>query len=192
MTRGEAIERLVSDGLVRLARPIREQILLEWWLLDPADAEWLELPDDLRTELSGSSGPSDPHHRRYDPIVRIALRASFIGAINSFLADELARLGSSEAGVVEVIGEVEPLEACPICEHRTLAARGHYEICPVCFWEDDGGPAGPESERHSHANHMTPAKAHANWRQLGAVEAAALQHVLPDGRRRYAGPPVVS
>jgi hypothetical protein len=27
---------------------------------------------------------------------------------------------------------------CPCCGYRTLAERGGYEICPVCFWEDDG------------------------------------------------------
>jgi hypothetical protein len=28
--------------------------------------------------------------------------------------------------------------ACPCCGHATLSARGAYQICPVCFWEDDG------------------------------------------------------
>lgn len=28
---------------------------------------------------------------------------------------------------------------CPCCGHRVLSAMpGSYEICPVCFWEDDG------------------------------------------------------
>ncbi|MFE6959649.1 CPCC family cysteine-rich protein [Streptomyces sp. NPDC057696] len=28
---------------------------------------------------------------------------------------------------------------CPCCGHRVLGAMpGSYEICPVCFWEDDG------------------------------------------------------
>jgi hypothetical protein len=30
------------------------------------------------------------------------------------------------------------LIACPCCGHATLTARGAHEICPVCFWEDDG------------------------------------------------------
>lgn len=31
----------------------------------------------------------------------------------------------------------EPL-TCACCGYRTLAgARGGYEICPICFWEDD-------------------------------------------------------
>ena len=27
---------------------------------------------------------------------------------------------------------------CPCCGFRTLEERGMSEICPVCFWEDDG------------------------------------------------------
>lgn len=26
----------------------------------------------------------------------------------------------------------------PCCHFATLSERGGYEICPVCFWEDDG------------------------------------------------------
>lgn len=28
--------------------------------------------------------------------------------------------------------------ACPCCGYMTVAERGGFEICPVCFWEDDG------------------------------------------------------
>lgn len=27
---------------------------------------------------------------------------------------------------------------CPCCFMPTLAERGWYNICPICFWEDDG------------------------------------------------------
>lgn len=30
------------------------------------------------------------------------------------------------------------LESCPCCGLRSLPTRGDYEICPVCWWEDDG------------------------------------------------------
>lgn len=31
-----------------------------------------------------------------------------------------------------------PTCRCPCCGNRTLHERGGFEICPVCFWEDDG------------------------------------------------------
>jgi Cysteine-rich CPCC len=30
------------------------------------------------------------------------------------------------------------MEACPCCGYVTLDERGHYDICDVCWWEDDG------------------------------------------------------
>jgi Cysteine-rich CPCC len=27
---------------------------------------------------------------------------------------------------------------CPCCGHRTLDAPGAMQLCPVCWWEDDG------------------------------------------------------
>lgn len=27
---------------------------------------------------------------------------------------------------------------CPCCDYFTLDSRNDYEICPICFWEDDG------------------------------------------------------
>lgn len=28
--------------------------------------------------------------------------------------------------------------ACPCCLSITLPERGAFELCPMCFWEDDG------------------------------------------------------
>ena len=29
------------------------------------------------------------------------------------------------------------LVACPCCGNHTLSEVGEYEVCPICFWEDD-------------------------------------------------------
>lgn len=68
--------------------------------------------------------------------------------------------------------------ACPCCYCLTLDGRGDYDICPVCFWEDDGqddqdagmvqgGPNGPLS--------LTAARE--NYARSGAVDERALPHV---------------
>lgn len=33
---------------------------------------------------------------------------------------------------------VNEMEACPCCGYVTLDELGHYDICEVCWWEDDG------------------------------------------------------
>ena len=60
---------------------------------------------------------------------------------------------------------------CPCCNYKTLCGRGGYEICPVCFWEDDGqdqpdadivlgGPNGT----------LSLTEARSNFQRLGAIE----------------------
>lgn len=34
--------------------------------------------------------------------------------------------------------ESKPTYRCPCCASLTLCGRGGFEICPVCYWEDDG------------------------------------------------------
>lgn len=31
-------------------------------------------------------------------------------------------------------------QTCPCCGHKTLPERGAYDLCPVCWWEDDDAP----------------------------------------------------
>lgn len=54
---------------------------------------------------------------------------------------------------------------CPCCRYKTLTERGGFQICPVCFWEDDGqddhdadvvrgGPNGTLSLTQARANYL--------------------------------------
>ena len=29
------------------------------------------------------------------------------------------------------------MQTCACCGYQTIEAKGDYEICPICFWEDD-------------------------------------------------------
>ncbi|MDO6591655.1 hypothetical protein DS901_12995 [Loktanella sp. D2R18] len=55
------------------------------------------------------------------------------------------------------------LFACPCCQFPTLSERGSYDICTICWWEDDGqdnetanqvwgGPNGPYSLARARTN----------------------------------------
>jgi len=63
-----------------------------------------------------------------------------------------------------------------------LSERGEYDICRVCFREDDGTL---EASAYSGPNHMTLGAARANFSKLGAVTEREVAFVLPDGRERY-------
>jgi hypothetical protein len=65
---------------------------------------------------------------------------------------------------------------CPCCGYRTLAQRGDYDICPVCFWEDTGSN---DPARYSDPNHLTLAEGRRNFQTLGACDEASLRFVDP-------------
>jgi hypothetical protein len=72
---------------------------------------------------------------------------------------------------------------CPCCGHFTLTEEGHYEICPVCFWEDD--PIQSQNEIFAGgANRMSLREARQNYKLLGAISADVLRHVSQVASKR--------
>jgi hypothetical protein len=60
---------------------------------------------------------------------------------------------------------------CPCCFHRTLTVRGDYDICPVCFWEDDGQDDHDADEVRGGPNAaLSLTAARANYATHGACE----------------------
>jgi hypothetical protein len=67
---------------------------------------------------------------------------------------------------------------CPCCGYLTLGERGGYEICAVCFWEDDGQSdvdadvvfGGPNRD-------LSLSQARQNFRTFGASDRSRLHHV---------------
>ncbi|MFF7240713.1 CPCC family cysteine-rich protein [Streptomyces collinus] len=58
---------------------------------------------------------------------------------------------------------------CPCCGFVTLSERGAFEICNVCFWEDDGQDEHDASEVHGGPNHdLSLRQARRNFEALGA------------------------
>jgi len=65
------------------------------------------------------------------------------------------------------------MEACPCCGFRTLDSRGQFDVCVVCWWEDDGqdneradeAPGGPNDD-------ISLSKARANFLVHGIYDPA--------------------
>ncbi|MCB9898394.1 MAG: hypothetical protein H6825_10355 [Planctomycetes bacterium] len=72
---------------------------------------------------------------------------------------------------------------CPCCDYYALDARGRHDVCPVCFWEDDGVDLGDLDEVSS-ANHISLRRARANFERFGAADQAALSLVAPKAALR--------
>ena len=69
---------------------------------------------------------------------------------------------------------------CPCCGYRTLTERGGYDICPVCFWEDDGQDDHDAAEVRGGPNYeLSLLKARENFKKIKACDAKSNASVRP-------------
>jgi hypothetical protein len=64
---------------------------------------------------------------------------------------------------------------CPCCLYFTLHTVGGYDICPVCFWEDDG----TDSQHAFTPNGCSLDEGRDNYRRCGASKDDMLKHCRP-------------
>ncbi|ELQ0051045.1 hypothetical protein R2C82_000499 [Listeria monocytogenes] len=85
-------------------------------------------------------------------------------------------------------------ERCACCNCLTIDVRGEFEICPICYWEDEGYFVFTEEEIYSHYqnislieellnirsaanNGLTLLEARQNFKEFGACELAMKEFV---------------
>lgn len=69
---------------------------------------------------------------------------------------------------------------CPCCGCRTKEAFCDFEICPVCFWQDDGQNDDTANEVWGGPNKdLSLAQARLNFAAFGAVSENFRTHVRP-------------
>ena len=120
-----------------------------------------------------------------DGNVKLSINGKFVNGIRDASVKKGYLCLESEGREIHFRIEAQPSEKllpCPCCDYRTLAKRAEYDICPVCFWEDDGVDLD-ELEQHSGPNHMTLSEGRDNFKALGACDEKSRQHVLPPERR---------
>ncbi|MDB5345215.1 MAG: hypothetical protein JWP89_3592 [Schlesneria sp.] len=66
---------------------------------------------------------------------------------------------------------------CFICGHKTLDSRCDWDICPVCFWEDDTYVDENQDESSPANGDMRVSEAQANYIVHGCCCLAVLSHV---------------
>jgi hypothetical protein len=74
---------------------------------------------------------------------------------------------------VNVFGLPQPdtVYHCPCCLYPTLPMRGGFEVCPVCYWEDDGQDSHDADRVRGGPNgSWSLTQARANFAALGAYE----------------------
>ena len=78
---------------------------------------------------------------------------------------------------------------CPCCGFYTIEldhGAPMYDICPVCFWEDDPEQRRDEKLEES-ANKVSLIQARKNYKEFGASEAWLLKYVRHPKPRELSG-----
>jgi hypothetical protein len=118
----------------------------------------------------------------------IQIRAS--GGLLNYV---LFKLGLGDPTKVSISREHEavPSYRCPCCRSLTLHGRGGFEMCPVCWWEDDG-----QDDHDAHVVRGGPngrislAEARENYRRFGASEACYADSVRKPRPEELESPPL--
>jgi len=75
---------------------------------------------------------------------------------------------------------INSMVACPCCRFNTLHENGGFEICPVCYWEDDGqGDTDSDKVRGGPNNLLSLSEARENYATLGASDLLFIGEVRP-------------
>lgn len=165
---------------MELSKEKREELLLNWWGIDDEDYEFTRLPQKLQQEILESDEPiAVATDSRYDPLLIEVLKHDFMGVKNEYLSEVLSKILFEK---IKVEGKEEILFACPCCSYQTIKERGQYKICPVCFWEDDGGN---DLNRYSSVNHMTLLEGKDNFNKYACVTETSIKMVNPDVKKLY-------
>jgi hypothetical protein len=83
---------------------------------------------------------------------------------------------------------LRPVKAfrCPCCLFKTLHGRGQDEICPVCFWHDDGqDEADAERVLAGPNRDLSLRQAQVNFRKLGASHELFLRRFVCQMKMRH-------
>jgi hypothetical protein len=136
MDRIFAVARYAELKLKELSLEERDQqleiMLLENW---NGVRDWRKLPQDLINEFNGDVLKQPPDSERYNKVLKIWIKDDVKAASNHFLKSELTKRGLE---ISEIYGDPEEYFACPCCGRKTLEERASYDVCQVCWWEDDG------------------------------------------------------
>jgi hypothetical protein len=116
-------------------------------------------------------------HETKDKLARVDGSAASSPTGSTAASNETIRVGIESTRGVEFLGS---LKRCPCCDFRTLEERGGYNICPICFWEDDGDWALDDELCRCGPNHgKTLGEGREHYRHYGAADIEMVAHVRP-------------
>jgi hypothetical protein len=131
MNRKEVLDIFIQDKIDCFSLAEREEELHEVWSSNWSNVPgWDALQPEIRETFQKGIFPTDFADKNYDEVLFFKFRDQYKGYRNDYL--------ERQTGLQISTGKPTRLEACPCCGWRTIEKRYDFEICTVCWWEDDG------------------------------------------------------
>lgn len=184
MQREEALDKIAWYYLKRLTRDEATNLVLEFFNepLKPSLRQKLNLTAVLQWETHQPPEDLQPGNPIYRPVLLEKMKDSFRGATNEYLAKHLNETLSIEVEQIE--GSLPSWLPCPVCDYRTFAVVGDWDVCPVCGWVSDPvQEAMPEDP--TGANSISLNQARQNFQEYGAVTQKKLAELEPQNKEKY-------
>lgn len=164
MKREKAIEKLVLKKLMELSEDVRAEQLEIMLLEDWSETNgWHSLPKEIINEFEEGELREHYNSKKYDQVLMIWLKDSLQAVTNEYLCQSL--------GVDSIEGEPVKLLECPCCGYCTIGERANYEICSVCWWEDDGQDNDTANDIYGGPNHkISLAQGRYNFLKFGLYD----------------------
>ncbi len=166
----EAIDILSENDLKLLSEKERKEQLdtmmyCEDWTDEPL---WSHISLEVKKEFAEQTKIIEPFNSKYNSVLKLWLRSNYLGAQNEFLLD---RVRSINPEIIEITGQPHQLLSCPCCGFQTLDSHGDYDICKVCWWEDDGQDNNNAYKLMGGPNHgMTLIQSRINFLKYGIYD----------------------
>ena len=75
-------------------------------------------------------------------------------------------------------------EQCDCCDYFTIPAGLDYEICPVCFWEQDAFGVSDPSQPSAANNGLSLLEGRENFKEFGACDKRFIPNVICENERK--------
>jgi len=75
-------------------------------------------------------------------------------------------------------------EQCDCCDYFTIPEGQDYEICPVCFWEQDAFGVSEPRQSSAAKNGLSLLEGRENFKALGACDKRFIQKVTGEHERK--------
>lgn len=136
------------------------------------EGELDKIPPELIQDMLNHETPDDWGKPEFDPVLELIYQDCTRGYTNAYLLELLNDMGIS---CHEIEGAPESMDYCYCCFYLVFEPEASFgSICPVCFWCDAPG-----------ANSTPLEQAKKNFKEFGACDQSALEHVSKEALKMY-------